>query len=1046
MNIKHLTRRGSIGALLVLIYIACFCWALGSAKAQSNSNEAFRIAPVYGANWQWSSDSLRFVYFGTDTLPISVDLPAPEWYSYEVNTGSLVSASRWPLYPSGFPGAFSSLTTNTPSFAFASLSHRYVIFANRTPGNLQYLSVADITLGSTKPLSAAVASAFLGIEYFDVQWSQGENSAVISSTTDTAIPYIQYVTGIIDPDEQIHSQTFFSLPMDDGSQYLITRAVDISDDGNTVLLLTLLDLPRSASEEYGDKYLVTATLDASGSFQIDHLIAANDIRAAAFVPADESKLFVVNSQGLIELDQSDNSSIVLEPVSTFGTGETGRGAWFSPNAEWLVFQNNDALYGYHISAACDASVANTSELIASIFSQAPGNRTDICLQPNTTYTISGSNVDFNGPTGLPAITSPVKIIGAPGSVIERDPAVEPFRLFAVGDGGSLTLQDVTLRNGLIDENSGAALLVAGENAEANLVNVRLENNQATHPTEGNGGAVYNYFGSVTITDSRFTGNQAAVTGGALWNWGGSVTVNNSCLVGNGSPAGLAVANFEADPINLANNWWGAINGPGGVGSGIGDGVGTGVLYQPFLSVPPEACADLPLTPVPTATETLTPTWTPTATGTLLPPTETETPLPTETFTPTPTDTPLESATPTETLTPTPTEQVTETPTATFTPTLTPTPSATPGSGGGLSTGLLDDFNRADGTVGSTWGGSLADYSILGEQLHSENSFLSGYLLWQTSFGTTQEASLTLPTTGTIQDALLVLKSQSPNGVDGGALVAWYQAGNQVVELRTYSPDSPNSTPRGIPIPVTFQPGDRFRVRALADGTVQLFRNDVMIGSRDIRAWSLYAATGYIGVWTAGAVDNFGGGTLNLTTQQVTAQIAAGSDDVNEEGLYYWDGTGRVWIGGGSNPAASYAGLRFTGIAIPQGATIVSARLEFYVPVDNWIYLEMDIGAEASDNSLTFSETTRPSLRSLTNNRAVHSSDDYWLENTWNMLEDVAPVVQEIVNRPGWQSGNSLSLIVRNTTSDAWARKFPMSYEGDPALAPRLIITYVMPGS
>lgn len=655
----------------------------------------------------------------------------------------------------------------------------------------------------------------------------------------------------------------------------------------------------------------------------------------------------------------------------------------------------------------------------------------ICLESGSTITLVSDPVSFYGPTGLPPITSPITIIGAPGSVIERDPSAEPFRLFAVGDGGSLTLQDVTLRNGLIDENAGAALLVVGADAEANLVNVRLENNQAIHPTEGTGGAVYNYFGSVTITDSRFTGNQAAVTGGALWNWGGSVTVSNSCLVGNGSSAGLAVANFEADPINLENNWWGAVNGPGGVGSGIGDGVGAGVLYEPFLSVPLAVCADLPLTPVPTATETLTPTWTPTATGTLLPPTETETPQ--------------ETATPTETATQTPTEQVTEIPTATFTPTLTPTPSATPGSGSGLSTGILDDFNRADGSVGSNWGASLGDYGILGEQLHSDSGFLSGYLLWQTAFGATQEASLTFSTTGTPSDTVLLLKAQSGTGVENGALEAWYQPANGVIELRTYSPDSPYTTPRGVPIPVTFQPGDNFRVRALADGIVQLFRNDVMIGSRDIRAWSLYAATGYIGVWTAGEVDNFGGGTLNLTTQQVTAQVAAGSDDVNEEGEYYWDGTGRVWIGGGSDPTASYAGLRFSGIAIPQGATIVSARLEFYVPVDNWIYLEMDIGAEASDNSLTFSETARPSLRSLTNNRAAHSSDDYWPEDTWNMLEDVAPVVQEIVNRSGWQSGNSLSLILRNTSSGAWARKFPMSYEGDPALAPRLIISYVMPG-
>jgi hypothetical protein len=665
----------------------------------------------------------------------------------------------------------------------------------------------------------------------------------------------------------------------------------------------------------------------------------------------------------------------------------------------------------------------------------------ICLQSNTNYALTSNPTDYFGPTGLPPITSSITIIGAPGSVIERDPAADPFRLFAVGEGGSLTLQDVTLRNGLIDENSGAALLIVG--GQATLNRVRLENNQSTHPVDGRGGAIYNYFGSLTITDSVFTGNQAAVNAGAIWNWGGSTTVSGSCLVNNSALGGLAVENTEADPITLVNNWWGAVNGPSGVGSGIGDGVGVDVLYQPFLTMPPAACADLPLTPVPTATETLTPTETPTATGTLLPPTETETPQPTETFTATPTDTPLESPTPTETLTPTPTEQVTETPTATFTPTLTPTPSATPGSGGGLSTGILDDFNRVDGTVGGNWDGSLADYAILGQQLQSTAGISAGYLMWQTSFGASQEASLTLPTSGPIQDALLVLKAQSPNGVEGGALEAWYQAANGVIELRTYSPDSPYATPRGIPIPVTFQPGDSFRVRALADGVVQLFRNEVMIASRDIRSWALYNAGGYLGVWTDGLVDNFGGGSLVYSGVQATGQVVNGSDDANEDGEDYSDSFGNVWIGDGSHPEAGYAGLRFSNIQVPAGATIVSARLEFYTGFNNWIGLQVEIGAEAGIAPQSFSETSRPSSRLLLPPRITHHSDDNWLAGNWHLLEDVSPLVQAVVDQPGWSSGSSLALVIRNIAPGQWGRKYLISADQDPALAPRLVITYVM---
>jgi type IV pilus assembly protein PilY1 len=67
----------------------------------------------------------------------------------------------------------------------------------------------------------------------------------------------------------------------------------------------------------------------------------------------------------------------------------------------------------------------------------------------------------------------------------------------------------------------------------------------------------------------------------------------------------------------------------------------------------------------------------------------------------------------------------------------------------------------------------------------------------------------------------------------------------------------------------------------------------------------------------------------------------------------------------------------------------------------------------------------------------------WSANTWYDLDDLSPVIQEMVNRPGWQSGNTLALIVKGTGA-AYGRKLISSYDGDPAHAPRLVITYSGP--
>jgi RHS repeat-associated protein len=77
---------------------------------------------------------------------------------------------------------------------------------------------------------------------------------------------------------------------------------------------------------------------------------------------------------------------------------------------------------------------------------------------------------------------------------------------------------------------------------------------------------------------------------------------------------------------------------------------------------------------------------------------------------------------------------------------------------------------------------------------------------------------------------------------------------------------------GSDISVSFANGDILGARAYADGTVEVYKNGNLIGTRDVSAWPYYASGGYVGLWTIGGnatyYDDFGGG--NVSGSQATA--------------------------------------------------------------------------------------------------------------------------------------------------------------------------------
>ena len=134
------------------------------------------------------------------------------------------------------------------------------------------------------------------------------------------------------------------------------------------------------------------------------------------------------------------------------------------------------------------------------------------------------------------------------------------------------------------------------------------------------------------------------------------------------------------------------------------------------------------------------------------------------------------------------------------------------------------------------------------------------------------------------------------------------------------------------------------------------------------------------------------------------------------------------------------GLRFTNLSIPQGATITSAYLQFEAKEAQSEATNLILQGQAADNAATFT-TTAGNVSSRPRTAASVS----WAPPAWNTVgeagagqrtPDLSAVIQEIVDRPGWASGNALAIIITGT-----GHRTAQSYDGKSCGAPLLHVEF-----
>jgi hypothetical protein len=181
----------------------------------------------------------------------------------------------------------------------------------------------------------------------------------------------------------------------------------------------------------------------------------------------------------------------------------------------------------------------------------------------------------------------------------------------------------------------------------------------------------------------------------------------------------------------------------------------------------------------------------------------------------------------------------------------------------------------------------------------------------------------------------------------------------------------------------------------------------------------------------------------MTLPSLEVRIAASSDDAEEKssGSVSLASSDLELVYDGSNQTV---GMRFVGVSIPQGATIVNAYVQFLVNEVVSTATALTIQGQAIDNAPQFVATT-----GNISSRTRTAASVPWSPVVWPVVgaagpdqrtPDLTRIIQEIVNRTGWSAGNSLVIIIAGT-----GERVAEAYDRQTGGAPLLHVEYTEGG-
>jgi len=167
-----------------------------------------------------------------------------------------------------------------------------------------------------------------------------------------------------------------------------------------------------------------------------------------------------------------------------------------------------------------------------------------------------------------------------------------------------------------------------------------------------------------------------------------------------------------------------------------------------------------------------------------------------------------------------------------------------------------------------------------------------------------------------------------------------------------------------------------------------------------------------------------------------ATIVASSDDARES-------AGTMNLTGANITISAnsiYAGLRFLNVTIPPGSTVTAATLSLNISSLTYDDIDLDMYAEDTDDAGTFTTAA-----SNVSGRTLTTATVQWIEGSAGagvqVSPDISTIIQEVIDRGGWASGNDIAIILRGRTNDC---RFE-AIDGASGTYSTLDITYTAPG-
>ena len=216
----------------------------------------------------------------------------------------------------------------------------------------------------------------------------------------------------------------------------------------------------------------------------------------------------------------------------------------------------------------------------------------------------------------------------------------------------------------------------------------------------------------------------------------------------------------------------------------------------------------------------------------------------------------------------------------------------------------------------------------------------------------------------------------------------------------------------------------------------------------------FAIPSNLDIWNPsnGSVVTINKGTVvdpDPDSGRIDVAISSGGDDVeeSENGTLYTNSSDLEMVYDSyNNNGYQKIGLRFRSVRLPKNATITRAYLQFTADESNSAGSELEVSLHDSNNSPVFSSSNKVSTRN------TFSSKVTWRPQAWSSNQsgsaqrtpDLKSMVQSLVNKSGWVSGNNVSFIIKgkgNSLTSTSAKRVADSYEGGASKAARLIVEY-----